>query len=76
MISYWKNKFYTPEQVQLLARSHLEIKFASIYKKYNTYLYESNILDFDDLICVPTILLKKYKHQKTLAKKNFLLVSR
>ncbi|AHG60968.1 Rep [Buchnera aphidicola str. G002 (Myzus persicae)] len=76
MISYWKNKFYTPEQVQLLARSHLEIKFASIYKKYNTYLYESNILDFDDLICVPTILLKKNTNIKKRWQKkiSYLLV--
>ncbi|QCI20714.1 DNA helicase Rep [Buchnera aphidicola (Brachycaudus cardui)] len=59
MISYWKNQFYTPLQAESLANSHLEKKIAYIYKKYNDYLCESNILDFDDLICIPTLLLKK-----------------
>lgn len=62
MISYWKNKFFTPQQVKLSAQSQTEEHFASIYKKYNNYLYELNILDFDDLICIPTLLLKDNKN--------------
>lgn len=58
MISFWKNKFLTPLQVQLSAKSNLEKDFASFYKQYSLYLRESNILDFDDLICIPTVLLK------------------
>ncbi|QCI20130.1 MAG: DNA helicase Rep [Buchnera aphidicola (Brevicoryne brassicae)] len=64
MISYWKNKFFTPLEVKLLAKSNSEKYFSDIYDKYNTYLYKSNILDFDDLICIPTILLKKNKEIK------------
>ncbi|QCI19103.1 DNA helicase Rep [Buchnera aphidicola] len=61
MISYWKNKFYTPSDVDLLAKSDQEKDFACFYKKYTIYLCESNILDFDDLICRPTLLFKKNK---------------
>lgn len=61
MISYWKNKFLTPLKARSLASSHEEKNFADLYKKYTTYLNESNILDFDDLICIPTQLLKKNK---------------
>ncbi|QCI21861.1 ATP-dependent DNA helicase Rep [Buchnera aphidicola (Hyadaphis tataricae)] len=58
MISFWKNNFFTPLKVQSLVNSSLEEYFSKIYEKYNTYLNESNILDFDDLICIPTLLLK------------------
>ncbi|CAL4325983.1 DNA helicase Rep [Buchnera aphidicola] len=61
MISFWKNKFLTPLQVELSAESELEKNFSFFYKKYNIYLRESNILDFDDLICIPTLLLKNNK---------------
>lgn len=76
MISYWKNKFFTPSQAQTLAKSDLDKYFSDIYKKYNTYLYESNILDFDDLICIPTILLKKNQEIKNRWQKKitYLLV--
>lgn len=64
MISYWKNKFFSPSKVKLLARSNLEKKFASFYNEYNIYLRQSNLLDFDDLICIPTLLLKQNKNIK------------
>ncbi|WAI18278.1 MAG: DNA helicase Rep [Buchnera aphidicola (Acyrthosiphon caraganae)] len=76
MISYWKNKFLTPLQVQLLAKSTEEKDLALIYKKYNNYLYHANILDFDDLICIPTLLLKNNKKIKKYWQKkiSYLLV--
>ncbi|WP_343154246.1 UvrD-helicase domain-containing protein [Buchnera aphidicola (Aphis aurantii)] len=61
MISYWKNKFYTPADVELVSKSSQEKDFAYFYKKYENYLNESNILDFDDLICIPTLLFKRNK---------------
>lgn len=60
-ISYWKNKFYTPLDVELLSKSSQEKDFAYYYKKYTIHLRESNILDFDDLICIPILLFKKNK---------------
>ncbi|WP_284443202.1 DNA helicase Rep [Buchnera aphidicola] len=76
MISYWKNKFLTPLQVQLLAKSSEEKDFAYIYEQYNNYLYQANILDFDDLICIPTLLLKNNKKIKVRWQKkiSYLLV--
>lgn len=76
MISYWKNKFFTPLEVKSLVQSHSEEYFSEIYDKYNTYLSESNTLDFDDLICIPTLLLKKNKEIKNRWQKKitYLLV--
>lgn len=76
MISYWKNKFLSPLKVQLLAKNYEDQNCASIYKEYNNYLNESNTLDFDDLICVPTTLLKKNKKTKIYWQKkiSYLLV--
>lgn len=76
MISYWKNKFLTPLQIQSSACSNIEKNIASIYNTYNLYLRDSNILDFDDLICIPTMLLKKNKKiQNSWQKKiSYLLV--
>ncbi|QCI18539.1 DNA helicase Rep [Buchnera aphidicola (Aphis nasturtii)] len=76
MISYWKNKFYTPSDVKLLSQSNQEEDFAYFYEKYTTYLHESNILDFDDLICIPTLLFKKNNVIKNRWQKkiNYLLV--
>ncbi|QCI17964.1 DNA helicase Rep [Buchnera aphidicola (Acyrthosiphon lactucae)] len=61
MISYWKNKFLTPLKVKLSVKSIEEKEFASIYEEYNNYLHQANILDFDDLICIPTLLLRENK---------------
>ncbi|QCI24624.1 DNA helicase Rep [Buchnera aphidicola (Muscaphis stroyani)] len=57
-ISLWKNQFLSPCQVQSLAQTETEKIFADFYKKYEFYLRDSNMLDFDDLICIPTLLLK------------------
>ncbi|MBZ2279487.1 UvrD-helicase domain-containing protein, partial [Buchnera aphidicola] len=48
-----------PYQVEKFSTSLLEKKFSTFYKHYDLYLRQFNILDFDDLICIPTILLKK-----------------
>jgi len=64
MISFWKNKFLTPSEVQLSAQSKLEKNCALLYNEYNLYLRKSNILDFDDLICIPIMLLKNNQNIK------------
>lgn len=76
MISYWKNKFYTPADVKQFSKSSQEKDFAYFYKKYTIYLYESNTLDFDDLICIPTLLFKKNNiiQNRWQKKINYLLV--
>ncbi|HXK00671.1 MAG TPA: DNA helicase Rep [Buchnera sp. (in: enterobacteria)] len=60
-ISNCKNKLLNPTQVLKIVKSNLEKKFAECYRQYDTYLKSCNILDFDDLIVLPTLLLKKNK---------------
>ncbi|PHM62258.1 DNA helicase Rep [Xenorhabdus ishibashii] len=56
-ISNWKNDLMSPEQVIRMARSAQEHQFAECYRRYDLHLNSCNVLDFDDLITKPTLLL-------------------
>ncbi|WP_338803993.1 DNA helicase Rep [Xenorhabdus griffiniae] len=56
-ISNWKNDLMSPEQVMRMARSAQEHQFAECYRRYDLHLTSCNVLDFDDLITKPTLLL-------------------
>ncbi|MBC8947582.1 DNA helicase Rep [Xenorhabdus sp. TS4] len=56
-ISNWKNDLISPEQVMRMARSAQEHQFAECYRRYDLHLNSCNVLDFDDLITKPTLLL-------------------
>ncbi|MDE9462110.1 DNA helicase Rep [Xenorhabdus bovienii] len=56
-ISNWKNDLMSPEQVIRQARSAQEHQFAECYRRYDLHLNSCNVLDFDDLITKPTLLL-------------------
>ncbi|PHM74827.1 DNA helicase Rep [Xenorhabdus kozodoii] len=56
-ISHWKNDLMLPEQVMRMARSAQEHQFAECYRRYDLHLTSCNVLDFDDLITKPTLLL-------------------
>lgn len=58
MISNCKNDLMTPDQAITAARDGKEALFAQLYKRYQQQLRAYNALDFDDLIMVPTLLLK------------------
>lgn len=58
-ISNWKNDLVGPEQAQALARSERDHTFAHCYRLYHDHLRACNVLDFDDLILLPTLLLKR-----------------
>ncbi|HEF8772974.1 TPA: DNA helicase Rep [Providencia stuartii] len=58
-ISNWKNDLLSPEQVIGRARSEKEHHFAECYRRYELHLKSCNVLDFDDLISKPTILLSQ-----------------
>ena len=49
-ISKYKNSFLTPEEVFSLANENIYKQLASIYEKYQNYLLENNLVDFDDLL--------------------------
>lgn len=56
-ISNWKNDLISPQQVVGLARTEKEHHFAECYRRYELHLKSCNVLDFDDLISKPTLLL-------------------
>lgn len=57
-ISNWKNDLILPEQLKKQAMSAGEQEFAEFYQRYANHLKAYNALDFDDLILLPTLLLK------------------
>lgn len=58
-ISNWKNDLIDPAQAAAQARSARERLFADCYGLYDTQLKSCNVLDFDDLILLPTLLLRR-----------------
>lgn len=63
-ISNWKNDMLTPSQAQQQAdaeRNPDQQLFASVYEAYQRHLKAYNALDFDDLILLPTTLLRENK---------------
>lgn len=60
MISNWKNDLLLPDAVLSMsgdADTHL---YAEFYARYQQHMKAYNALDFDDLILIPTLLLKNY----------------
>ncbi|WKZ92228.1 DNA helicase Rep [Chimaeribacter arupi] len=58
-ISNWKNDLVDPQGAAGLARSEREKLFAHCYGLYHDHLRACNVLDFDDLILLPTLLLQR-----------------
>ncbi|QSX36948.1 DNA helicase Rep [Shewanella sedimentimangrovi] len=57
-ISNWKGALVIPEQARKLARDEREQLFALLYQRYAQHMKAYNALDFDDLILLPTLLLR------------------
>src|SRR5574344_956064 len=60
MISSAKNELITPEAYEKFANNEITNITYEVYKKYQSKLYASNSLDFDDLLMKPIELLLKY----------------
>ncbi|WP_104697054.1 MULTISPECIES: ATP-dependent helicase [unclassified Helicobacter] len=60
MISNLKNNLVPPEVFATQARDQHQIKLAKIYLDYQKTLQNQNLLDFDDLILLPFMILDKY----------------
>lgn len=58
-ISNWKNDLIDPSGAATLARSERDKLFAHCYGLYHDHMRACNILDFDDLILLPTLLLQR-----------------
>jgi ATP-dependent DNA helicase Rep len=58
MISNCKNDLLMPDHAIAHAKSGQDVLFAQLYQRYQQQLKAYNALDFDDLIMMPTLLLK------------------
>lgn len=58
-ISNWKNDLLTPAEAATRAKGERDRIFAYCYDLYQSHLKSCNVLDFDDLILLPTLLLKR-----------------
>ena len=57
-ISNWKGNLIIPEHAIKIAQGEQQQLFALLYKRYAQHMKAYNALDFDDLILIPTLLLK------------------
>lgn len=57
-ISQWKNDLILPEQAIAEANTQDLLVFAKVYEKYARSMKAYNAVDFDDLILIPTLLLR------------------
>lgn len=57
-ISAWKNELLLPDQAITQAKDNDELLAAKLYEAYTRSLRAYNAVDFDDLILIPTLLLK------------------
>jgi ATP-dependent DNA helicase Rep len=75
-ISNWKNDLILPEDLKQQSLSPSEVEHAEFYQRYYNHLRAYNALDFDDLILLPTVLLKNNAtvRQKWQNKIRYLLV--
>lgn len=75
-ISAWKNDLILPEQAVALADNQEDLLAAKLYEAYSRSLRAFNAVDFDDLILIPTLLLKNDSaiRQKWHGKIRYLLV--
>jgi len=58
-ISNWKNDLMDPAQAAVSAKGERDRIFAHCYSLYHDHLKACNVLDFDDLILLPTLLLQR-----------------
>ena len=59
LLSNYKNKLITPNDLLTKANNHQDKLFAEFYKKYQDSLFENNAADFDDLLLLPIKLFKE-----------------
>lgn len=75
-ISAWKNNLINPSQAAAQACSEREHTFADCYRLYAEHLKACDILDFDDLILLPTLLLQQNQavRERWIQRIRYLLV--
>ena len=61
MISNWKNDLHLPDAALKMAGDADVQEYAEFYQRYHQHMKAYNALDFDDLILIPTLLMKNYE---------------
>ncbi|SFV74608.1 ATP-dependent DNA helicase UvrD/PcrA/Rep, epsilon proteobacterial type 2 [hydrothermal vent metagenome] len=59
-ISRYKNSLLTPDDAYKQTENFMYQQIALVYEKYEKYLQENNLVDFDDLIALPYKLLEQH----------------
>ncbi|XBC40755.1 MAG: UvrD-helicase domain-containing protein [Buchnera aphidicola (Nurudea yanoniella)] len=59
VISNWKNTLIDFHSAKINSKSTVEKLYAHYYELYQSYLKSHDVLDFDDLVFLPALLLKK-----------------
>jgi DNA helicase-2/ATP-dependent DNA helicase PcrA len=58
-ISKLKNSIVYPDEAKISAQDQYHIQIATIYEKYEKYLIENNLVDFDDLLLLTYKILEE-----------------
>ena len=59
-ISNFKNNLISPQEAAKDADSEIQKEIASVYGKYENYIAQNNLVDFDDLLLLPYTILKEF----------------
>ena len=59
-ISNFKNNIISPQEAAKDADSEIQKEIASVYGKYENYIAQNNLVDFDDLLLLPYTILKEF----------------
>ncbi len=75
-ISKYKNTLLNPEEAKRAAQLKMYQQIADVYEKYEAYLVKNNLVDFDDLLLLPYLILSKNKELaiETSQKYQYLMV--
>jgi ATP-dependent DNA helicase Rep len=65
MISSWKNDLLLPDAAIKQASDADALQYAEFYAMYQKHMKAYNALDFDDLILIPTLLMRNYPEVRT-----------
>lgn len=60
-ISFIKNEVLSDGELERVFNTQFDTMCVDIYHKYQTILHDSNVLDFDDLLCKPVELFREHK---------------
>jgi DNA helicase-2/ATP-dependent DNA helicase PcrA len=76
MISKRKNQGITPQKYATMTKFPTDDLLLEIYKAYEKELVKSNMMDFDDLLLQPYLLLREHGHilEKRQSKFQHILV--